>query len=141
VSRDGAQTFEEVASNLAGASGRPRAVFGSEGDVWLPTASGLLHSTDGGVTLEAIERVQSAYAVGFGMAAPDAAYPAIYLGGVIDNQLGVYRSDDAGQSFVRIDDAKHQYGALNLISGDPRIYGRVYLGTSGRGIVYGDPVP
>jgi hypothetical protein len=116
-------------------------VFGSEGDLWLPTSSGLLHSTDAGATFEPVERVQSAYAVGFGKAAPDADYPAIFLGGTIDNQLGLYRSDDAGASWVRIDDLQHQYGYLNVISGDPQIYGRVYLGTSGRGIVYGDPVP
>lgn len=141
VSRDGGLTFEETASNLARVSGRPRAVFGIEGELWLPTASGLLHSTDGGTTLEPVAGVQSAYSVGFGKAAPDAAYPAIYLGGALNNQLGVYRSDDGGVTWERIDDARHQYAYLNLVTGDPRNYGRVYLGTSGRGIVYGDPAP
>jgi hypothetical protein len=43
-----------------------------------------------------------------------------------------------GASWVRINDDAHQFGMLGTISGDPRIYGRVYVGTQGRGIVYGD---
>jgi hypothetical protein len=39
---------------------------------------------------------------------------------------------------VRINDDSHQYGWISPIAGDPRIYGRVYLGTNGRGVVYGD---
>lgn len=47
---------------------------------------------------------------------------------------------DAGQTWVRIDDDQHQYGSADvpMIIGDPRIYGRVYVTTGGRGVIYGD---
>jgi hypothetical protein len=40
---------------------------------------------------------------------------------------------------VRINDDQHQFGLIGQITGDPKLYGRVYVGTLGRGILYGDP--
>lgn len=52
-----------------------------------------------------------------------------------------FRSADEGTSWVRINDDQHQYGWIGqTITGDPRVFGRVYLGTNGRGILRGDPV-
>ncbi|WP_437822047.1 hypothetical protein [Sorangium sp. So ce1078] len=46
---------------------------------------------------------------------------------------------DGGAAWTRINDDQHQYGAANtVITGDPRVYGHVYIDTNGRGIVYGD---
>ena len=43
------------------------------------------------------------------------------------------------KTWIRINDDKHQYGCANAdISGDPRIFGRVYIATNGLGVVYGD---
>jgi hypothetical protein len=40
---------------------------------------------------------------------------------------------------VRINDDAHQYGWTGgAITGDPRVYGRVYVSTNGRGVVYAD---
>jgi hypothetical protein len=76
--------------------------------------------------------------MGFGMAATGQTVPAIYTSAKIDGVRGVFRSDDAGASWVRINDNAHQYGFIQCITGDPRIYGRVYFGTNGEGILYGD---
>jgi hypothetical protein len=40
-----------------------------------------------------------------------------------------------------VNDDQHQYGWISVISGDPRVFGRVYFGANGRGIIYGDPAP
>ena len=120
------------------AEGQPKAVFGREGDIWLPTSSGLYHSTNSGASFTRIGSIESAPLVGFGMAAPGASYPAIYAVGTVSGVYGIFRSDGMGASWVRINDDAHQFGMLGTISGDPRIYGRVYVGTQGRGIVYGD---
>jgi xyloglucan-specific exo-beta-1,4-glucanase len=42
-------------------------------------------------------------------------------------------------TWLRLNDDQHEYGRrYRVIAGDPRIFGRVYVGTDGRGIVYGD---
>ena len=135
VSADGGVTFTKTFA----VSGRPRPVPGIEGDVWVATSSVLYHSQDSGATFASMSRVNGATAVGFGMAAPGQSYPAVYLAGSVDVVWGTYRSDDGGLTWQRIDDPNHQFGYLNCLTGDPRRYGRVYLGTGGRGIIYGDP--
>jgi xyloglucan-specific exo-beta-1,4-glucanase len=77
--------------------------------------------------------------VAFGKAAPGATHPAVFLVGTVDGVDGVFRSDTTGSTWVRINDDKHRYGnAGDALAGDPRIWGRVYLGTNGRGILYAD---
>jgi photosystem II stability/assembly factor-like uncharacterized protein len=120
-------------------SGSAQATPGIEGDVWITGGKELLHSTDSGKNWETISGVTAAHAFGFGKAAEGKKYPALYLIGKVGEVAGFFRSDDAGASWVRINDDKHQYAFCHVIIGDPRVYGRVYVGTGGRGIVYGDP--
>jgi photosystem II stability/assembly factor-like uncharacterized protein len=111
-----------------------------EGDLWLAfRASGLFHSTNGGASFMKVGAIQAADSLGFGKAAPGQNYPALYLTGRANGIAGIFCSDDAGSTWERINDDRHQFGALNHVTGDPRIYGRVYLATGGRGIIYGDP--
>ncbi|GID92294.1 cellulose binding domain-containing protein [Amorphoplanes digitatis] len=139
-STDGGVTFTASAAAMP-STGRVNfhAVPGKAGDVWLAGETGLLHSTDSGATFAAVAGVTAGINVAFGKAAPGAAYPAVFLVGTAGGVAGVFRSDDGGASWVRINDDAHQYGnAGDALAGDPRVYGRVYLGTNGRGILYAD---
>jgi len=72
--------------------------------------------------------------------APGRILPALYAAGTKDKRTALWRSDDSGRSWSRINDDQHQWGLrFRAITGDPRIFGRVYVATDGRGILYGDP--
>ena len=147
VSINAAATFAATAAELAAnpdgsrSGGVLSAVVGIEGDLWAGSRSeGLYHSTDGGVSFTKITGVSGVDAVGFGKAAPGKTYPAVFVLGNIKGLRARYRSDDEGQTWLRIDDDQHQFGTADvpMIVGDPRIYGRVYFTTGGRGVIYGD---
>jgi hypothetical protein len=115
------------------------AVPGQEGHIWLTTKEALVRSTDSGKSFEKVSSVEAGHAIGFGKAAPGKSYPALYVSGVVGGGQGFFRSDDEGESFVRINDDAHQYGTALVLTGDPRVYGRVYIAPGGRGILYGEP--
>jgi photosystem II stability/assembly factor-like uncharacterized protein len=109
-----------------------------EKDIWLASrVDGLFHSTNGGASFTKLARVQEAGSLGLGKAAPGKSYPALFLAGKIGGLQALFRSDDAGENWVRINDNRHQYGYISHVAGDPRIYGRVYFATGGRGVIYG----
>ena len=113
---------------------------GFEKDLWIAAYDGLYHSTaQSGFDFRALDKVRTIYAFGFGKAKPGSNYPTLYIIGVINGQYGFFRSDDAAASWVRINDDAHQYGLVLHICGDMQEYGRVYIGTHGRGIITGVP--
>ncbi|GIH09667.1 xyloglucanase [Rhizocola hellebori] len=139
VSTNGGQSFTATAASGLPTDGRFKPMLGIEGDIWVSGSTGLYHSTNSGTSFTKISTVTSGRNIGFGRAAPNSNYMALYMTGVIDGVDGLYRSNNAGGSWVRINDNQHQYGnAGEALTGDPRVYGRVYLGTNGRGIIVGD---
>ncbi|KAF3932369.1 hypothetical protein ABW19_dt0201554 [Dactylella cylindrospora] len=110
------------------------------GDVWVSTSEGLWRSTNYGSTFTKI--TGPTWAGHFDLGAPKdtGGYWSIAGFFTVDGVQGVYRSDDSGVNWVRINDAKG-FGAAdaNKVAVDYKTYGRVYVGTNGRGIFYGVP--
>jgi photosystem II stability/assembly factor-like uncharacterized protein len=111
---------------------------GKMGDIWLATLNGLFRSKNSGTKFTKTGELDEIRAFGFGKAATAKAYPVLYAVGTLNGVHGVYRSEDTAKTWIRINDDQHQWGLILKITGDPKVYGRVYIGTHGRGILYGD---
>ena len=72
--------------------------------------------------------------IGFGAAAPGESYPAIYMVGWVNSVYGVWQSINEAQSWTQI--GTFPDGSLDqikTISGDPNVFGQVYVGFCGSG--------
>lgn len=83
------------------------------------------------------------YRMGLGVIRPGGDYykenKAIYTSAVIDGVYGFYRSVDDGKSFIRLNEENQMFGEINSMEGDSQVYGRFYLATGSRGVLYGEP--
>ena len=79
---------------------------------------------------------------GLGLGRPGGDYrtepKAIYLCGRIGGEYGFYRTRDEGKTFVRLNRADQMYGDINSIDADKRVFGRFFLATGSRGVLYGE---
>ena len=151
VSVDGAASFAPVASRGLPdvAADRPvwreqafplKAAPGADGELWFVSRHGLFTSRDGGQRFEQVDGGLAVEMLDFGMARPGTRQPTLFAIGTRGSVRGIFRSDDRGSSWSRINDDQHEYGRrFRAVAGDPRIPGRVYVATDGRGILYGDP--
>jgi len=140
VSVDGGASFQAFARGRPGGGGGPVATPGRMRDLWLPTYEGLFHAAGPEARFKPVKGVQQAFAVALGAAAPGRDDPAIYVWGRIRDTEGLFRSDDGGTRWARINDPSRQFGWIGALAADQRTHGRVYLGTGGRGVMVGEPV-
>jgi hypothetical protein len=153
VSRDGAASFAPTAAKGLPEDLKPARTRGREdqwpmvaepgraGRLWFNLGGRLWRSDDAAATFRVASgtnmRIEK-----FGLGKPAAGQdvPALYAIGTKEGIRGVWRSVDGGAGWIRINDDDHQWGLrFRAVSGDPRRFGRVYVATDGRGIVWGEP--
>ncbi|MNM46002.1 Xyloglucanase precursor [compost metagenome] len=155
VSTDRGETFHAAAApagfpevNLAGIDSEQdyeiRAESGVGGVIWLAMQGDGLWRVTYDRTRNAFsgERVSSegdaVKRIGLGKPMEGSGLKTLFTSGTIQGEYGFYRSHDGGVNWIRINDDRHQYGDIRSISGDPRVFGRIYVATGTRGLVYGD---
>jgi hypothetical protein len=123
----------------------------AEGDVWLADGDNVYHSTDSGVSWTKLSNMAStlpplyngygdpilygAMRIALGKPVAGSSYSAaVYLVGTVGGVAGIYRSDNAGATWIRINDDAHQWGGIGALAADNNVAGRVYL--AGRGVLY-----
>ncbi len=113
-----------------------------EGEIWLGVSGGGVYKLD--ANTKEITRTEGdctgADAIGLGKAAEGQTQMAIYILGEANGEgWGVYQSIDGGATWKKLNDDTERWGNVNhLIVGDPKVYGRVYISTNGRGIIMGN---
>ena len=107
-----------------------------EGDTH-PAPEGFYHSKDGGATWTAVPDVLEVLDFGFGAPAHPGEYPSIYIVGWVNNIYGIWQSDDEASSWAQIGLwPNDSLDTIKTITGDPDIYGQVYVGFTGSGYAY-----
>ena len=129
---------------------------GVTGDLWVcldndptngvyprdPAREGLYHSPDGGAHWTKIPSLTRCYNVCFGKAAPGSALPAMYAYGQTagNGTDRVLQSLDLGKTWADFSDPANPLGNIpTVMEGSRQTYGRVFVGTGGRGVFYSRP--
>jgi photosystem II stability/assembly factor-like uncharacterized protein len=146
---DGGATWQKILAGLPNHYLHSvKAVPGMRGEVWLSVHGNRLYrSSNAGSTFTPVAQIQKANAVAFGKAAPGYATPTVFVYGTINGIEGLFRSDNATSlpgdaakaQWIKISTDQQRLGSTTFLEGDRLVFGRVYVGTGGRGIFYGEP--
>lgn len=127
VSTDGGVTFSACGS--LGTSTTPFEIAANPdatGDVWVSSEKGLFRVHSLHCASAVVPGITQAWGISLGAPRSAGGYRAVFVAADMQGTVGYYRSDDEGMSWIQINDAKHGFAsaAANVISGDPRVYGR-----------------
>ena len=100
-------------------------------------------STDYGKTVTKLENMFYCKTIGFGAPEKEGGVNTLFMYGKpsTDDIEGIYRSTDAGKTWVLIN-TQNLYGGTgngNFLVGDLNTFGMLYMSTVGCGIIYGKP--
>lgn len=114
---------------------------GVNGEVWVSLdGNGLYRTTNGGTTFSKITALTTSTAFAFGAPPTGSSIPAVYSYGTLGGVKGMYRSTDLGVNWDQIDNGTQKFPAgVKALAGDKTVFGRIYVGTGGRGVLYGQP--
>lgn len=139
-SDDGGGSFRPCARPLpAQGLSDARAVFASAGELWLVLDGALFRTNDHGDSWRGVPVPGRARFVGFGRAERGGSSATVFVTAEFDAVQLFLRSGDRGLNWTRLNDGEQQFGQIRGITGDPKRFGRFYVGTGGRGLLYADP--
>lgn len=110
------------------------------GEVWVSLESGgLYRSSNAGDSFTKLANVQRAKHFAFGKGRLGYSNPTVFVYGTVDNTVGIFRSDDLGVTWVKINIPNPAIGnEVTVMEGDRQVWGRVYIGNGGSGVFYGE---
>ena len=130
-------TWSNYNAELQSVPGEAGNLFFTAGPQSGGTQTGFWQSTNQGAAWTAVPNVQNVNCFGFGAPAPGQSYPSIYIVGWVNNVFGIWQSNDDAKSWVQIGTyPENSLDGIKTISGDPNVYGQVYVGFSGSGYAY-----
>jgi photosystem II stability/assembly factor-like uncharacterized protein len=123
-------------------SGYYKSVFTApdrKGEIWICLEKeGLWKTTNGGNSYSQIKAFNNARLITMGAPAPGSCLPTIYCYGKINETWGLFRSVDLGVNWTLLNDKNHQFPAgVKALTADRNKFGRIYIGSGGRGVYYG----
>ncbi len=118
-----------------------KTIPGVEGGIWIRRDEGIYVSYDKGQSFKLMKNVTNPCSYGFGIGKPDTKVPAAYMYATVGGEEGLFISDDLGNNWRRINDNGNGFsGDIYDIAGDRIQYGRVFVISSGRGTMVGQPI-
>ena len=106
------------------------------GEVWFSTfESGLFKADNFGKTAKRVPYVNSVEAFSFGAPVSDSDEASMFVLAEIYGVRGLYRSDDGGKSWIKLNSSDFGLGNALEICGDKRTFGTVYVSTAGRSVL------